>query len=107
MNSYYSLINNDYFEIEEILSNQSDSIKQRHFEFLMLMVKLFDNLIDFEEFEICYENLFENLKKNEIDILDKILKLEIKNIIEFKDKNNLWIKEKNLTLKRKGNDINE
>ena len=100
MNSYGNILNANHFEIGEILKNCSKEINKKHFEFLMLLVKLFDNLISFEEFEEFYDELFKGLTENDINLLDKIFKLEIKDIIEFKDKNNLWVKKKN-TQKRK------
>ena len=107
MNNYFDLFGIKNYEIEEMLSSQSELVNQKHFEFLMIMIRLFDNLIDFEEFEKFYNKLFEGLNEDEVNSLDKILKLEVKNIIEFKDKNNLWVKEKKLTQRKKGNDKNE
>ena len=92
MNNYLDLLNDNFFEIEEVLNKSSKEINKKHFEFIILLVKLFDNLINFEEFEKFYDKLFEGLNENDVNLLNEIFKLEIKDILEFRD-NNLCIKQ--------------
>ena len=87
--------------IEGILEKQSNEFNDKYFDFLFLLVRLTDNLINFDRFERMYKNLFIGLNKTEIYLFDKITKMYMQNMIEIKDNN------KKLTLEKKGNDIYE
>ena len=108
MNNFniYSYTNKDR-EIDIILNKESKSFNDKYMDFMLLVVRLMNDLIEYEEFKSLYNNLYFGLKKEQIKKFEKITRLYLENILEVYKYNFDNISSKKLTLRKKGNDIYE
>ena len=108
MNNFniYSYTNKDR-EIDKILKKESKLFNDKYMDYMFLIVRLMNDLIEYEEFKSLYNNLYFGLNKEQIKKFEKITRLYLENILEVYKYDFDNISSKKLTLRKKGNDIYE